>query len=213
MAQGKWYVLQDKGAGKLIGTDVSFGSGTLSFTTGAVVVTLGALPDVGTAIIFTYGLAGTDIVRAGIALKARRKITLPHQGIAPNTVTLTWPNGSGGSYTAADNGSGLITGDATGKIEYSTGTLWVEPNVLPPQGAEMDVDYSVGNGIEVTFADPARQPNGTLALTLPDTDILPNTLTLSWGVDVDTAAIDKHYSYIEPKETTTFGFWGITIVP
>lgn len=54
MANGRWYVLRDNGAGELRGTSPSYGVGTLNLTTGSVVVTLGALPDVGSVVIFTY---------------------------------------------------------------------------------------------------------------------------------------------------------------
>lgn len=54
MAGGRWYVLRDNGAGELRGVSSSYGVGTLNLTTGSVVVTLGALPDVGSVVIFTY---------------------------------------------------------------------------------------------------------------------------------------------------------------
>lgn len=54
MAGGRWYVLRDNGAGELRGVSPSYGVGTLNLTTGSVVVTLGALPDVGSVVIFTY---------------------------------------------------------------------------------------------------------------------------------------------------------------
>ena len=54
MTGGRWYVLRDNGAGELRGVSASYGVGTLNLTTGSVIVTLGALPDVGSVIIFTY---------------------------------------------------------------------------------------------------------------------------------------------------------------
>lgn len=54
MASGRWYVLRDDGSGELRGISPSYGVGTLNITTGSVVVTLGALPDVGSVILFTY---------------------------------------------------------------------------------------------------------------------------------------------------------------
>lgn len=195
MAQGKWYVLQDAGAGKLKGTDAAFGSGTLSFVTGSVIVTLGALPDVGSAVIFNWGLATNDLVRAGATIKASKRIQLANTPVMRNSLILSWPNGSGGYYTAQDNGAGLITGDATGALEYSKGLLYVIPNVLPPGGAEMDIDYNTGLGVEVTFNDPALDGNGRITVPLPDTGILPGSVTLTWSVVLDEAAFDIHYSY------------------
>lgn len=54
MANGRWYVLRETGAGEILGISKSHGVGTLNFETGSVVVTLGALPDVGSIVIFTY---------------------------------------------------------------------------------------------------------------------------------------------------------------
>jgi len=196
MAQGKWYVLMDRGGGKINGADVTFGSGTVSYTTGSVVVTLGVLPDVGSAVIMTYGLATTDMVRAGIALQAEKRFTLPHTDIAKNTVTLTWPNGSGGNYTVTDNGSGLLTGSGTGYIEYDTGVVVLIPSVLPPIGAEIDVDYSTNadiNTVQAVFNDPARDGTGKINLILPDNGIVPGSITVTWTVDVDETLLDSHF--------------------
>lgn len=54
MANGRWYVLRETGSGEILGISKSHGVGTLNFETGSVVVTLGALPDVGSVVIFTY---------------------------------------------------------------------------------------------------------------------------------------------------------------
>lgn len=54
MSSGRWYVLRDNGAGELRGISPTYGVGTLNLTTGSVVVTLGALPDVDSVVIFTY---------------------------------------------------------------------------------------------------------------------------------------------------------------
>ena len=51
-AQGKWYDLRDNGAGVLKGVSPEYGVGTVSYTTGTVAVTLGALPDVGSEIVY-----------------------------------------------------------------------------------------------------------------------------------------------------------------
>lgn len=195
MVQGKWYVIQDGGGGKLTGADTSFGSGQISFSTGSVIITLGALPDVGSAVLFNWGLSTTDIVRAGTTVKATKKVQLANWPVLRNSVVITWPNGSGGTYTATDDGAGLITGDATGFIEYSKGSLKITPNVLPPGGAEMDIDYETGLGVEVTFNEPSLDINGRITLPLPDTGILPNSVTLTWTVAVDPTALDVHYSY------------------
>ena len=54
-AQGKWYDLRDNGAGVLKGVSPEYGVGIVSYTTGTVAVTLGALPDVGSEIVYAWG--------------------------------------------------------------------------------------------------------------------------------------------------------------
>lgn len=64
MAQGKWYDLVDNGKGELYGADASYGSGTISFSTGSLMMTLGALPDTGSSILFAWGSPTTSFNRA-----------------------------------------------------------------------------------------------------------------------------------------------------
>ena len=60
-AQGKWYDLRDNGAGVLKGASPEYDVGTVSYTTGTVAVTLGALPDVGSEIVYAWG--GKAVIR------------------------------------------------------------------------------------------------------------------------------------------------------
>lgn len=64
MAQGKWYDLTDNGKGELFGADAAYGSGTINFTTGSLMITLGALPDTGSSILFAWGSPTTSFNRA-----------------------------------------------------------------------------------------------------------------------------------------------------
>jgi hypothetical protein len=54
MSGGRWYVLRETGSGEIKGISSAHGVGTLNFDTSSVVVTLGALPDVGSVVLFTY---------------------------------------------------------------------------------------------------------------------------------------------------------------
>ena len=49
---GRWYRLRDNGAGELVGASPAEGSGSVSFTSGAVIATLGALPDIDSAVVY-----------------------------------------------------------------------------------------------------------------------------------------------------------------
>lgn len=55
MAQGRWYELYDDGNGVLVGTEDGIGTGTIDYASGSMILTVGALPDVGTTIIIQWG--------------------------------------------------------------------------------------------------------------------------------------------------------------
>lgn len=177
MAQGQWYVLRDDGSGALRGADTSYGSGTVSFVSGSVMVTLGALPDVGTTIIATWGTDAHDIDRSGGTVQAGQDLTLTlgaDQGLAPAGVDLSWPDGSGGTLTASDDGNGNLTGAASGRINYADKTIRFIPAALPPGGAQITVVSGYGpassgiasiSGQAITLSHPPVP--GSLALVIP----------------------------------------------
>ncbi|MCF1184035.1 hypothetical protein L0E83_11395 [Marichromatium gracile] len=65
MAQGVWYELAEDGAGTLGGTDPSLGAGTYTAATATAAVTLGALPDAGSQLIWTWASPVHYSIRAG----------------------------------------------------------------------------------------------------------------------------------------------------
>ena len=166
-AQGLWYDLVEQGNGDILGSDPSIGAGRLTFVTGTASVTLGALPDVGSEIIYTWCTAADTFDRSAASIPPLRiKRTLAHPGIAPSTFSVVWLAGAV-AKTASDNGSGLITGDATGTLNYATGELEMTPAVLPSLGATFDFAYQWGASTEELFPMPARGGNGSITLSLP----------------------------------------------
>lgn len=120
-ALGKWYRLRDNGAGELVGGDAAYGTGTVDYVTGGATITLGALPDVGSSVLLSWGSpAHYEILAAAPA--SGFEISLAPAPVKPGTVVLTWAEGNV-PRTAIDNGSGAITGDASGTIVYQTGAL------------------------------------------------------------------------------------------
>ncbi len=179
MAQGKWYVLRDDGSGALRGTDSAYGSGTINYATGSVVVTLGALPDVGSSVIAVWGTALVDMDRSGGAVKASMRLVVDTGADAEGNpyvlgdITISWPNGSGGTYLATGS-AGTIMGDASGEINHANREVVFSPNVHPPAGAEISVVASYANsttaianvtGNVVTLAYPPKP--GTVVLSVP----------------------------------------------
>ncbi|WP_180158858.1 hypothetical protein [Acinetobacter sp. YH01026] len=143
MSQGKFYELKDDGSGQLKGVHSSFGSGMINYETGSFLLTTGALPDVDTPILAHWGTPIATFVRAGLHVeKAGFDFDLGHTGVASG-VTVTWLL-EGETKTASSNSKGLFTGDATGYINYATGTGRIIPNKLPQKNTQFNITYSYG---------------------------------------------------------------------
>ena len=192
MAQGRWYSLRDLGNGQLKSLNGSYGTGTLNYTTGSLVVTLAALPDVGSQVLATYGLASTEKNHSGLPIKVQTTMQLAHGAVAPSTVTITWTVNSV-AKTASDNGLGSINGDATGTVDYISGIVVLKPNLLPSGGAQFSVVYSWGDPLVENFVAPERGPGGALTLALSHPNVMPRTVRVEWNTvynlnDITTAA-------------------------
>ena len=188
MAGGRWYTLRDRGAGELRGEDSSIGSGMLNRNTGTVTVGLGALPDVGSQLIYQWV--------EPVAAKEHELLQLDNDGKffwpinsggvvsvesggpawMPGTLTFTWTVGAT-TYTATDNGNGGITGAATGTVYYARGVAKLSPNVLPPKGTTVHVTV---NSLVKSATNPTLTPAGAaLVGNLGVTDIQPGTVQLT----------------------------------
>lgn len=187
-SQGKWYSLFDDGAGRLKGVDAAFGSGNVNYITGSVILTMGALPDVGSKVIMTYGLVTTEVKRSGAVLSAFTEIQLTNTNIAPGTVTLTWDDGTVRTVT---DSAGTLTGYGTGTIDYIKGKIKLVPTTMPSVGAQIACTYSYGAPLEVTFTGPARIAGGYLELQLPHTNIMPRSILMEWNTEYNDSDIAK----------------------
>ncbi|HDZ8927739.1 TPA: curculin (mannose-binding) lectin protein [Aeromonas dhakensis] len=168
MAQGKWYDLKDNGRGELRGADLSYGSGTLNFASGSSLLTLGALPDVDTSIMFSWATPVNYTNRSGQAISISKSAwQLPHTGITPKSLVLTW----GAGKTANDSvGDGKIRGDITGTINYAEGIIDLEHITLPALGQEYAAQYQYGEPVTERHVEPGRLSTpgqvGHLSITL-----------------------------------------------
>ena len=180
-SNGKWYDLRDNGGGKLVGSDVAYGAGTVSYVTGTVAVTLGALPDVGGEIILNWGSRVNYLNRASSTLPPLKiPLQLAQTGITPGTVVIRWNDGT--ARTATDDGKGNITGSATGSVRYQTGLINLEPTLLPAGGQAYTVDYSYGPPDVQEFPAPLRDINGNVLLTLSKANLRTNTVEVTWNL-------------------------------
>lgn len=193
MAQGRWYVLSDGGNGSLKGLDASYGAGTFNRNTGAFVVTLGALPDAGSSLILTWNAPTQETPQPTAALMASLALRLaPPEGksVQPGTLAITWPHESGtGTRTASAATSGALGGDATGSLNVAQNLLSFAPNVLPPVGALLTVDYVAGPKQEDSFAHPSRDGQGHVPVTASLGAIAPGSLEIEWNTLTDTSVL------------------------
>ena len=177
-ALDKWYELRDNANGGLIADEVGIGSGNVNYVTGGVSVTTAALPDVDSSIMFTWGQAADYFNRSNIALaKVAFKHQLAHIALSPASLVITWNDGT--ARTATCNAAGVISGDATGSINLSTGLVSFSPNTLPLGGTSFTFAYNYGAPISKTLtAFNTSVPNVTL--DVGDTNIIAGSLSVAW---------------------------------
>ena len=159
MAQGRWYTLSDNLAGKLAGADASYGVGSISYTSGSMAVTLGALPDVGSSLIAHWGDSGSAKAVPG-TLPARLSAALPLPGALAGGVVATWSHGTT-NYTASTDAAGALSGDATGTM--TGGELEFAPGVFPDGAVNLTYKTAaVANGTFTQVSERVFQAAGAL---------------------------------------------------
>lgn len=133
MAQGRWYDLLEDGTGKLAGSDSSYGAGTLSFVTGSLAASMGALPDIDSSVILTWGEADSAVQATGMPTRAWAYLPIDDQP-TPGTLSIAWSRGAT-NYTATVAANGVVTGPAqVGQVrrqDDGTYLLPFSPNTLP----------------------------------------------------------------------------------
>lgn len=186
MAQGKAYYLYERGDGQLKGSDATLGSGSINFVTGTVVITTGALPDADSELIFAWGRSTTTFARSDTVVEpARIRLQLSREQVAPGTLTLAW-SANNVNKTATDDGNGNIAGDATGKINYSSGVCVLQVSSLLQKGAQITTDYQWGTPNEYTQAAAVANGNGDYVIQLPNLGgaAVPKTVELQFDVEI-----------------------------
>ena len=126
LAQGRWYSIRDNGIGKLSGDDSSYGSGSINYETGSVSLTLGALPDVDSSIIFEWGKLGSATQIPNDTLPTKLSCFLPMTGLISMS-SIKFDLGDGNLIYKQSNGVYNVAGfDA----DYTNGGFIVSPHTL-----------------------------------------------------------------------------------
>lgn len=179
-ALGRWYTLRDNGAGQLIGASAGEGSGSVNYNTGSVDVTLGALPDVGSSVLRSWGTPRTADARYGdlniLAPSIEHTLSFEPE---PGTLGVTWLAG-GITQTATAAVTGVVTGDATGEVNHGTGDIWLRPGKIPDANTTFTFAYDkqtsvvastagtvAGQVISGTIATAGEIRAGSISLAIP----------------------------------------------
>lgn len=179
MSQGNWYVLLDNGAGAITGSDPSFGSGTINYTTGDTLITLGALPDAGSQIMYAWASPVHYAVRVGHA-DIDTTIEIVHsveEPIEPGTLELTWLSGEA-VKTATASVDGIISGDGTGYVSHATGEFILKLVSPPDMNSSLGIDYERQTQNQQTFTGVSA-PGGLASISVGEA-IEPGSVVAKW---------------------------------
>lgn len=182
LALGRWYRLYDDGGGRLAGAVAGVGNGTINYATGSVLVTLAALPDVNSKIIFSWATPAryrrqTDVVVTPAPPGLR--FTLPDAPVKPGTLNISWNDGAArAAFVAA---GGAISGDAGGTVIHASGSVDIYPQALPPSGTDFTFSYDKEPGINDVFT-VTPDSFGVITITLSQAPIQPGSVRLQFNV-------------------------------
>lgn len=193
-AQGRWYVLSDAGDGALRGTDSSYGAGTYSAETGGYVVTLGALPDVGSSIVIQWGVPTQETVQAAADLRMSQAIPIevPEFGsVWASSFFVRWKEGEQ-QREAQSHIDGSLIGDATGRVNVPRRELVFAPNKLPAPGTQLEVSYDYGEAQELTLPHPSRNGDGRVTVKAGAGALIPGTVSVQWNTLTDVAVVGTY---------------------
>lgn len=172
-ALGRWVSLQDRGDGTIAGNSGE-GTGTINYATGSVNLTLGAEPDVGSHLLYGWGTAihyqaPNGMVNARVPELILQLTELPVQA---GSLDLTYDIGAT-TYTIGDDGSGALTGGATGTINYATGEVRARLSQVPAPNTALTVAYE-------TPGDRYNEawPGASLTYTTANGSITPGSVRL-----------------------------------
>lgn len=169
MAQGRWYDLVDNGNGKLAGVDSSYGTGSINYASGSIAYTMGALPDVGSRVIYQWGDAA-QAETVGSLPAAMSAVFQLDSELVPATLVLNWTAG-GQARSATCSAGGTISGDASGTC-YG-GLVTMSPTTFPDAGS-LTASY---DKLPVTQSGAVN--NGGGSYTLSVTPLTPGTLRMT----------------------------------
>ena len=201
-ALGKWYRLRDDGNGELVGGDAQYGTGTIDYANGAATVTLGALPDVGSSIILSWGSpVHYEIRTADTGAGPFQEFTLTNLPIKAGTFTCAFL-ANGVTYNITSDEAGVLSGGgATGTVDQLTGAVRINyATRLPDFDSTLNIGYTsfVINPVQPAGTVPPTPggvtPGGPTTATVSVSD----ALVLSLGTSVAAGTWEAAAVHCEP---------------
>lgn len=193
MALGKWYDLVDNGRGELEGV----GTGSVDFATGAVTFTTSALPDVDSAIIYSYVSAADFALSQQVGPVAANLVRITHlleeQGIRPTSLVVTFTSG-GLTKTLTDNGLGVLQGDGVGSIDYAAGEVKLQLTLTPDANTGISYTYEQGETLDSLLTGQSADGSGMTTFTIQGAPLKPGSVALELAISrrVGYPAVYKH---------------------
>ena len=179
---GNWYDLFDNGSGGIIADEEGIGAGTINYASGSVTLTLSALPDVGSAIVFKWGKGVNYLKKADITpIPNQHSVFAGKSSVDPATFILDWNDGS--PKQAVTNAAGEFSGDATGQLEGRFGRAEFKTNVLPLVGQQFTLSYDFGSSASVSATGVQLNGSGELIVDLQSTNVVAGHTYLSWQIE------------------------------
>lgn len=174
---GKWYDIFDAGRGQLDGAGV----GSVDFATGTVNVTLEALPDPDSFLLWSYVPNESAIVNTlgGQAGNAPQVVVDIPPDTLPGSVNLTFKVG-GTTFALSDSGSiGSLTGTGgSGTVDYGANKARFVP--VHELGESFDLTLETTQGAGSSTAVPmANYSGGVLSGTIPDAPLRPGSVSIT----------------------------------
>lgn len=212
-ANGEWIRLRDTGNGALAGAPGQ-GSGTINYATGGVSLSLPALPDIGSSIIWYWGTGKTTQRHEADSNIEPPEIayTVDAPGIAPGSLEISYLV-SASPVTLTDNGAGRILSgvDVVGRVVYSTGEIAFRPPTLPDSNSQINTKYDSVTILTEQFT-PAVS-GGSVSFTLGTAPVEPGSVRIRWTATVSymwgNVGLGRRNEMVEVYDNGAGGLWGL----
>lgn len=166
---GNRYQITDDGQGELSGQGV----GTVVYATGSLSVTLPELPDVGSAVVVTWGerVAYTNRSSQGAQVRPPEYSFVldgdaNDQGmVEPGSLSIGYTSG-GTIYTAPASSSGVFSGDGSGRVDHPSRCVFFRPAHMPDAGSQLLCTYQLSSQQTEIIPAPTPDAGGYITLSL-----------------------------------------------